>query len=492
MEYHWIVIVIYIIAQVTLSVHALMSRQGDPQNAMLWLLLVLLIPAVGIVLYLFFGFNRVRSKTTAISKSMEQHQREREDYFKDKHQDFSADLRKYIVNQELPDDYNPTLGRLLPESSLISGNRVELLCDGVNAYAQMMREINSATTSIHLQSFIIGNDETSRAMFDAIERRAEGGVEVKVIYDGFGSIKSYFGHFFHRYTHKSIANFQIRAFSPLNIFTPWRIQMRNHRKLMIVDGRIAFTGGINISDSNFGNILKRPKIRNMHDLHCRITGPVVSEFQMAFLRDWVFVVSKKLSEVIKREHFPTPQRTGLADVRVVSSGPGQNDLASMNVFFAAAATAQKTLWIMSPYFVPDQPFVKALTMAVARGVDVKIIVPKLNNHFFVDWAAQSLYRTFLSGGVKIYSRRGAFSHSKAMLVDGKWSFMGSSNCDVRSFRLNYELDFCAWYSSFIDELRVQFEEALEISDEISLESVMNKSFKRKFGENLCALLIPVL
>lgn len=483
----------YIVVQVALAVHVLMSRHGEPQSAMLWLLMILLMPGAGILLYMFFGFNRVRSKTIAIAQSMHELQLEREAYFKEKYCKFSEEFAEYIINEPPADESNYALDRLLPHDALrVGGNRVELLRDGVSAYAQMLREIKNAKSTINLQSFIISNDLISRVIFDALEERARAGVAVKVIYDGFGSIKAYFGHFFHRYTRNRLENFEIRAFSPLNIFTPWRIQMRNHRKLMIVDGRIAFTGGINISDDNVANILKRPKTRHIHDLHCRITGPAVSEFQMAFLRDWVFAASTHLTDVIKPEYFPAPQRTGKAIIRVVSSGPGQYDSASMDVFFTAAATARKKLWIMSPYFVPDQTFVKALTMAAARGVDVKVIVPKLNNHFYVDWAAQSLYRTFLAGGVKIYSRRGAFSHAKAMLVDDQWSLMGSSNCDVRSFRLNYELDFCTWQSDFIDELRHQFQDELENSDEIMLEKVMNKSFSRKFVENLCALLTPIL
>ncbi len=495
---HYLVL-FYVLLQVALSVHVLMTKHMEPQSAMLWLLLILVVPGFGIVFYLCFGFNLSKSRTRAMAQSMEELSRERYEYFKNKYSSFSAKLEEYLIKTDGGEDgsnFNMTLDRILPDAAFrIGGNRVELLRDGNSAYAAMIQAIKRAESSIHLQSFIISNDLIAKTIFDELAAKAKQGIEVRVLYDGFGSIKSYFGHFFRRYTKKRIKNFQIHAFSPINIFTPWRIQLRNHRKLMIVDGRIAFTGGVNISDENMGDFLKRPKrpkTSKIHDLHCRITGPVVSEFQIAFFRDWAFATGKHLQGMLTRDHFPDPVPTGKTILRVVSSGPGQYFGASMNVFYTAAATAQKTIWIMSPYFVPDQAFVKALCMAAARGVDVKVIVPARNNHFYVDWAARSLYRTFLGAGVKIYSRKGAFSHIKAMIVDGEWVLMGSSNCDVRSFRLNYELDFCAEQSGFIDDMRRQFQDELDSSDPIMAEAVWDTSFARQFGENLCALLAPVL
>lgn len=498
MAVHYLAL-IYVLLQVALSVHVLMTKHNEPQSAMLWLLLILVVPGVGIVFYLGFGFNLSKSRTRAMARSMEELNRERDEYFKNKYSSFSTRLEEFLVASDGEGDgadFNVTLDRVLPEAAFrIGGNRLELLRDGDVAYAAMLQAIKRAESSIHLQSFIISNDLIAKTIFDELAVKATQGVEVRVLYDGFGSIKSYFGHFFRRYTKKRIRNFQIHAFSPINIFTPWRIQLRNHRKLMVVDGRIAFTGGINISDENMGGILKvpkRPKTSRIHDLHCRITGPAVSEFQIAFFRDWVFATGRHLSDMLTRKHFPDPVPTGKAILRVVSSGPGQNFGASMNVFYTAASTARKTIWIMSPYFVPDQSFVKALCMAAARGVDVKVIVPEKNNHMYVDWAARSLYRTFLPAGVKIYLREGAFSHIKAMIVDGKWVLMGSSNCDVRSFRLNYELDFCAEQSAFVDDMRRQFQDELDNSKPVMLEEIRETSFPRQFVENLCALLTPIL
>ncbi len=490
---------IYVLLQVALSIHVLMTKHNEPQSAMLWLLLILVLPGAGSIFYLCFGFNLSKSRTKAMAESMEELNRERYEFFQHKYSNFSDKLEAYLFKAEEGEgvsDFNATLDKVLPEAAFrIGGNRVELLRDGNAAYAAMIQAIKRAESSIHLQSFIISNDLIGKTIFDELAEKARQGVEVRVLYDGFGSIKSYFGHFFRRYTRKRIKNFQIHAFSPINIFTPWRIQLRNHRKLLIVDGRVAFTGGVNISDENLGDFLrypKRPKISKIHDLHCWITGPAVPEFQIAFFRDWAFAVGKHLPEMLSKEYFPDPVPTGKAVLRVVSSGPGQNFGASMNVFYTATVTAKKTIWIMSPYFVPDQSFVKALTMAAARGVDVKVIVPAINNHFYVDWAARSLYRTFLAHGVKIYERKDTFSHIKAMIVDNEWVLMGSSNCDVRSFRLNYELDFCAEHSVFVDDMRRQFQDELDNSRELKLDEVRNTSFARQFGENLCALLTPIL
>ncbi|MFA7232195.1 MAG: phospholipase D-like domain-containing protein, partial [Victivallaceae bacterium] len=348
-----------------------------------------------------------------------------------------------------------------------------------------------AKHSIRMQSFIIMNDPVGREIFDALAKRAEHGVDVKVLYDSFGSAKAYFSYFFHRYTHQRLKNLKIRAFSPINIFTPWRIQLRNHRKLLIIDGNVAFIGGINISEDN-ARFSKVPRRKYIHDLHCRITGPAVSELQFVFLKDWLYSTKGKILNESLLDDFPVPEAQGDDIIRVVNSGPGQNPEASQSVFFTAAATAQKSLWIMTPYFVPGRSFIKALCITAARGVDVKIIVPKNNNHFFVALASQSLYRTLLSHGVKIYNKKGIFSHAKAMIVDGEWGFMGSSNCDVRSFKLNYELDFCVESGLFIDKLYKQFEFELTESEEILLENIHNSSLSKQLLENICALMAPVL
>lgn len=486
-----IYIAVLIIIHIIVAIHILLTKHENPSSAMLWILLVIILPVGGLVLYLIFGINRLKKmgNRVRLSARLFNTDVEKKEFIR-----FEQEMKNFTC--PAPDfkdtrDFRSTLARIIPNRHHATiGNKLELLKDGTMAYPEMLKAIREAKYSIHMQSFIIMNDPVGQEIFNALADKADEGVDVKVIYDRFGSAKSIFSHFFHRYARRT-ENLKIRAFTPVNIFTPWRIQLRNHRKLMIVDGRVAFIGGINISEGNV-RLESVPKNKYIHDLHCRITGPSVTDFQMLFLRDWVFASRKKLKEIIKPHDFAMPEACGNNIVRVIDSGPGQNFEASQNVFFTAAATADKFIWIMTPYFVPDRSFVKALCMAAARGVEVRIIVPQNNNHFFVNWASQSLYHDLLASGIRIFEKKGIFTHAKAMVIDGKWTFMGSSNCDVRSFKLNYELDFCVEDGDFVNQLLEQFNSELKECDEVHIDRELKKPLPVKLVENLCSLLTPIL
>lgn len=267
--------------------------------------------------------------------------------------------------------------------------------------------------------------------------------------------------------------------------------MRNHRKLLIVDGRIAYSGGINISVENTRPATLPPS-RYIHDLHCRITGPVVALFTSSFFRDWSYTTGKNLSEVVSPDDYPSPEPCGNDVVRVLAGGPGDTYQGTRQFFFAAVALARRSLTIITPYLVPGSAFIDALCLAAARGVEVKIIVPQHNNHFYVDMAARNFYPVLLRRGVRIFEKTGIFSHTKALLVDREWGIMGSSNCDSRSFRLNFELDFCFEGGDFVGAMEEQIEVELSQSVELSLRDVGKYPFYQRFISGCCALLSPIL
>ena len=487
-----IVYVFYLILQLGFAAHILLTRNDESSSALMWLIVIILLPVLGMVFYCFFGIIRIKTIGMRVRKIQVFVDSSKDKYLGRQIKSYLERLKKFIPasgsnNYEL----DKMLDNLLPNRVPLTGNKLELLQDGTSAYPKMLEDIKNAEHCIRMQSFIIMNDPVGRKIFDALEKKAENGVDVKVQYDSFGSFKASFSYFFHRYLTKNLQNLQIRPFSPFNLFAPWRIQLRNHRKLLVIDGKIAYTGGINISQENFKSN-KLPRRKHIHDLHCRITGPAVAEFQMAFLKDWVYSTRSKLVPKEIPYDFPEQQKEGNSIVRVVDSGPGQNYQGSQNVFFTAAASAKKSLWILTPYFVPNRSFIKALAITAARGVDIRIIVPKNNNHPFVAQASQSFYRFLIASGIKVFEKRGVFSHAKAMLVDGEWAFMGSSNCDVRSFRLNFELDFVAEKGVFIQDLRKQFENELAASKEITLKEVNNKNIFVKLHQNFCALFAPIL
>jgi len=485
-------IIVDIIICSFVAVHILLNKHEEPTSAIAWLIIVFSFPIAGTFFYLIFGVNRIYTEGLDIKSAND---------FVSSHLDrpglvpasrYFENLGKYIFRTEKSEPYplfGTSLDRLLPDTVPLHGNRLELLLDGTKAYPKMLEEIEKATSSIHLQSFIIMDDDVGKAILGRLEHKASSGVKVKVIYDKFGSTKALYSFLKRKYG-RNIPNFEMRAFSRFTLKSPWGIQLRNHRKVLVIDGKTAFIGGINISSDNITG-LSRPD-HYIHDLHCMIKGPSVGEIQMSFLRDWHYVSNVHPAELLTVENFPMPESCGDSIVRIVDSGPGQNYLASEKLFMTAIATAQKHVWIMSPYFIPDKPFWKLLCTAVARGVEIRIIVPKHNNHWYAQYATQSLYSTLLDSGVRIYEKEGSFSHAKAILVDGTWAIMGSSNCDVRSFRLNYELDFTVMKGDFLNVLHSQFMKEMAESSEVLLENVLKKKLPQKLLENSCSLLTPIL
>ena len=463
------------------------THRNETDRTLLWLLLVATQPVIGLLLYILFGRSRIDTVGRRIAFSAVEFRRRIRS--KNKRKNYFSAVRKF-----LPDYSNfgnsiktaQTLDRLLPETMPLCGNRIELLHDGIAAYPAMLEAIRNAKQKIYLQSFIIANDDMGKTLFRELRKKAEEGVEIRVLYDSFGSFFPSFSGLFRSYN-KGLPDFRIRSFSLSNRLIQWNLQLRNHRKLLIVDSDLALMGGINISNKN----LEHRSERFIHDLHCKVEGPAVMELLAVFLRDWYYVT--KGNDPIFTGFVPAmPEWKGDHIIRVVASGFGQLPEGSANVFQVAAATAADSLWIISPYFVPDSPYVKSLCMAAARGVDVRIIAPKLNNHFYVKMASRSLYATLLNSGVRIFERENVFVHTKAMLVDREWAMLGSSNCDIRSFRLNLELDAVIRGEQITNELYELFKTELNESSEIFLSDVERKAWFIRVAENVCGLFSPVL
>jgi len=483
----WGILIFFIaIADIATVIHILENKHEEPTSAILWIFIIANFHIVGIFFYLLLGINRIKTTGLKISKANKSMKNAREN----KNCSFLPYLNLVsIFHSKTDKEYMKILDRLLPETYPTEGNKVDLLEDGTHAYPQMIAAIENAKKHIHLQSFIIVDDELGNKIFEALERKAKNeNVKVKVLFDRLGSSKAYSSHFFRKWT-KNNPNFEIMAFSKFSLLVPYRIQLRNHRKILICDGEVAFVGGINISAENDANL--KPKY--IHDLHCKITGPCVGEFQFSFLQDWSFT-TKTDPEILLSEpdYFASPDREGNAIVRIVPSGPGQSYEATKKLFMTIAATAKKSLWIITPYFVPDNSFLDALRIAAARNVDVRILIPENNNHWYVRYASKSLYNRLLRSNIRIFEKRGLFSHVKAVLIDGQWAMMGSSNCDLRSFRLNYEVDFIAEGENFINRLHLQFSSEFEESQEITLHDREKRTKIEEILENFCSLFIPIL
>ena len=493
-------------AALLVVLHILFTMRDDSERASMWIILVLCLPVAGIVLYLLAGITRRNTLGKRISHAVEEFLRSRDEAEHRGLKEYRGAMERFVsdggsrestmshrrmldalIRASLED---PASASMIPGTIPLSGNRLELLCDGSAAYPAMIESIRAARHNINMQTFIFADDRFGRIMMGELRKKALEGVQVRVICDRFGSFKSLFSLFFLPYL-KRTPNLHVIPFSNTSLLTPWRIQLRNHRKLLVVDGRTAFIGGLNISEDNF-KWFARPDIE-IHDFHCRLTGPAVGELQYAFLCDWFYASrDRNVATLFTREFFPVPEACGESVVRTVPSGHGYLFEGSEKVFFTAASTARKSIWIISPYFAPSKDFSKALRMASARGVDVRVIVPRNNNHWYVKMAARSFYESLIGNGVRVFERLGTFTHAKAMLVDGEWAYFGSSNCDIRSFRLNYELDLLISHGDFPEALHRQFLEELKNSAEITSCDLASRSAPRKLLESVCALMTPVL
>ena len=473
------------------AVHILFTKTDRPTSALLWLIVIFAMPGLGVILYLLFGINKLRSMR-AIDKAAEEFGPSKDilaNYFMMQNRythRHDEDENGGNVQQSI----RRIISRVLPESLPLTGNKIELLHDGTETYPAMLEAINAAQHSIHMESYIINPDAAGKMILDAMLEKARQGVEVKVMYDRFGSFKAMVSGFFHRYNRRSPGNFRITPFVRGKLIIPL-MQLRNHRKLLIVDGETAFLGGVNIQQEN-DHSSGLPAKALIHDLHCRIEGPAVSSLQFVYLRDWVSSTKQSLDSLLNDHVFPEPVVTGESVVRVIPSGPGQGPESSRNTFRASADSAENSLWIFTPYFVPDLSVIEELCMAALRGVDVRVVVPEHNNSLLVDLASKSFYRKLIESGVRIFEKRGIFSHCKIMMVDGEFIMMGSSNFDIRSFELNLEIDIMVEHGPFLEQVIRTLHGEMEKTREVKPEAVFSKSASRELIENIFSLLSPIL
>jgi len=376
------------------------------------------------------------------------------------------------------------LEQAIVDSPLILGNKVTLLQDGGATYSAMFAAIRNAQDHINLESYIIEGDDIGRQFADLLLEQQGRGVQVNVIYDsvgGFNTPKA----FFERLTAGGIEVLEFNPINPLAAKTPWLINNRDHRKLLVVDGRTAFIGGINISSVySSGSAARRtgkPAANTVawRDTDLQIEGPVVGELQKLFMETWEKQRGKPLAQ---KGYFPALKAQGKDIVRAIGSTPDDPYSLIYLTLISAIGNAEKQVHLTSAYFVPDPQLLKSLIDAAGRGVDVKLILPSHSDSAVVFHAGRSHYSTLLKAGVKIYERRGALLHSKTAIIDGVWSTVGSTNLDWRSFLDNDEINAVILGREFAQQMQAVFASDLEASDAIDLERWERRPLSFRFRE----------
>ncbi len=449
-------------------------RQRDSRSAAFWAAIIVFVPFLGALFYAVFGINRLRRKGKQYRAS-------------------SLDRAK--VGDAIPAnpfEKMPELKELRSLAATLSrisrfdftvGNKVAIYHNGDEAMPAMVAAIKDAKRSVTLSSYIFEARGIGEKFIEALADAHQRGVEVRVMVDDAGT----------RYSWPPVTrilrkrNVRAERFMPHRFFLRiLTMNLRNHRKILVVDGHLGFTGGMNIRQ---GNMLSEHPKNPLRDMHFRVEGPVVRQLQRVFAEDWSFCATEILGGP---QWYPEQSPAGDVSVIGIPDGPDEDLEVIPRAIFAAITAAKREVCVMTPYFLPDPQIQWALNLAVARGVDVKIIVPLHNNIPPVRWASRTLYPDLIERGVKIYENQGVFDHTKFMTVDGIWSLIGSTNWDPRSLRLNFEFNLACFDQALTSELNAGFADKLKESVLVTQEALDKEGVFPRIRDGLARMFIPIL
>lgn len=449
--------------------HALLNKR-DPRAALGWCAMCLMVPIIGALLYILFGINRVRSRAKRLRL-----------------QERNIPSGPEEVGRGDAGGVSGHLGELsrlsgsLQHWPLTEGNEVKALHNGESAYAEMLTAIRAADTRISLSTYIFDSDETGRSFIDALAAACKRGVDVRVLVDGVGEFYSWprASRLLRR------AGVPVRRFAPPSLLPPAiHFNLRNHRKILVVDGAVGFAGGMNIGDRH---LAERPRGSRSLDIQFRFAGPVATQLEQAFMEDW-----ERAGGLQPEEPLPAPPGKGAASCRVLTDGPGEDMDKLTIVLTGAVSLARQQVLVMTPYFLPPRELIGALVSAALRGVDVSIILPEKSNLPYVHWATRNVLWELLRWGVGVFYQPGEFNHSKLFIVDDRYIQIGSANLDPRSLRLNFELAVEVFDTDFAGDLIDHCLAIRKRSRQVTLEEVDGRPLYQRFRDALVWLFSPYL
>lgn len=450
----------------------------DPSRTLAWLLVLALLPSVGFFLYLFLG-NDVRKRIrTKNKKTLNQ------DYVEK-----AASLQQNIIShvdfiKKTDSKVDDKLVHLLLRNSsspFSINNEVKVLKNGEETFRDIIDALESAKDFIHLEYFIIRDDRIGRRIRNILIDKAEAGVDVRIIYDSVGCWQL---------THEFFDPMEragIKSYPFLPVMAPLlsrELNYRNHRKIIVVDGIVGFVGGLNIGVEYLGE----KELGFWRDTHLRLKGDSVYSLQNIFLNDWYFAAKEELSGA---RYFPESISYGDKVVQVTSSGPDSDWFTIHQAYFTMITTAERRVWLVTPYLVPDKSLQLALKTAALSGLDVRIIIPNKPDHFFVYWASRDNIQELLEAGVRIFTYEQGFIHSKVLLVDDVCASVGTANFDIRSLEINYEVNAFIYDRDVVEELAGDFKQDLKYSKEIYLKEHLRRPIWEKFLEAMARLVSPL-
>ena len=474
---------LYII-NVLCIISVIFIERRKPSEIVGWILVIIVVPVVGFAMYLLVGETTSKRMVMRFDKKMAY-----DKLFRERRFDRTRDIIGHIssVDDQYINKYRDMI--MMNErhgaNLYTTGNTVTLFTDAGEKYDSLYNDIKDAKKSIHLLYFIFKSDVTGKRFISLLAQKAREGVEVRLLYDTIGSLRTRFRSF------KEIINAGgkvCKFFPPINFL---KINFRNHRKIVVIDGKTAYTGGMNIGDDYIGG---HKRAKPWRDTHLKVTGPCVGSIQERFIMDWHHVSKERIefsdAEVLSR-YFPEPEIAGGLAAQVVSSGPDVEIQYIKYSYMKMINNAKKYIYMQSPYFIPDEAFMTSLKMAVDSGVDVRLMIPGIPDKRFVYILTTSYLEDLLRSNVKVYLYNG-FIHSKMFIMDGEVASIGTSNIDSRSFVLDFEINILFYDKDFSTKCERIFLDDIENSKAASIKQVEGRGYVRRMTESVMRILSPLL
>ncbi len=455
------------------SGHAII-RKRDSRSALGWVIIIWFVPVLGAFLYLLFGVNRIDRMASALRPQDKRRHVEVAKPF---------DSKETSIPCEKPFLPLAKLVNRLVTRPLLSGNHIEPLIDGGQAYPAMLEAIEKADKSIVLSTYIFERTGIGSHFVTALGKAVARGVQVRILIDDTGA----------RLLRSSAAKALRKAQVPVAVFNPTLVlarlhlaNLRNHSKILVTDGQLGFTGGLNV-DSQYWNADEQ--VQCNRDLHFLLKGPVVEQLMKVFATDWQFTTGEELTGPM---WFPSLESCGATAARGIEDGPDENLDRMRRVIHGALAVARKSVRILTPYFLPDASLISALNVTAMRGVEVDIILPEKTDQFYVKWAMTAQLWQVAGEGCRVWMTDGTFDHSKLMVVDGVWSLFGSANWDTRSLRLNFEFGVECYSESLGRQLERIVESKRAQARRITIEELDARSLPIRLRDGFARLFSPFL